>query len=69
MRIAGGNFRLIDRLFSQITRILKINNLHAITKDVEEAARKCLHRANASFMLHFDGIEVQYDLQEPANPI
>jgi hypothetical protein len=26
-------------------------------------------RANASFMLHFDEIEGQYDLQEPANPI
>ncbi|MBB6107677.1 AAA family ATPase [Mucilaginibacter lappiensis] len=42
MRVTGGNFRLIDRLFSQITRILKINKLQGITKEVVEAARKCL---------------------------
>ena len=42
IRITGGNFRLIDRMFSQIIRILKINKLKAITKEVVEAARKCL---------------------------
>jgi hypothetical protein len=39
VRFTAGNFRLIDRLFSQIIRIIKINNLRAINKDVVEAAR------------------------------
>lgn len=42
VRITAGNFRLIDRMFSQITRIIKINKLQAISKEVVEAARKCL---------------------------
>lgn len=42
VRITAGNFRLIDRLFSQITRILRINRLKTINKEVVEAARKCL---------------------------
>lgn len=42
IRITGGNFRLIERLFSQIKRILRINSMKNITKEVVEAARKCL---------------------------
>ncbi|CAD5902565.1 conserved hypothetical protein [Carnobacterium maltaromaticum] len=38
----NGNFRLIQRLFSQIERILKINNLTIITTEVVEAARDSL---------------------------
>lgn len=41
-RITNGNFRLIHRLFSQIKRIMKVNELTAITKEVIEAARDCL---------------------------
>jgi hypothetical protein len=41
-RITGGNFRLLHRLFVQITRILKINALSVITDDVVEAARSTL---------------------------
>jgi len=41
-RITGGNFRLLQRLFVQIARILKINDLSAITDDVVEAARRTL---------------------------
>lgn len=41
-RITRGNFRLIDRLFKQIKRVLKINELSTITEDVIEAARSTL---------------------------
>lgn len=42
VRITGGNFRLVQRLFSQIERILQINALHLVTKEVVEAARENL---------------------------
>jgi DNA transposition AAA+ family ATPase len=41
-RITGGNFRLLHRLFVQIERVLKINELTVITDDVVEAARSTL---------------------------
>jgi DNA transposition AAA+ family ATPase len=41
-RITAGNFRLIERLFSQIARVLEINRLHTITKEVVESARENL---------------------------
>ncbi|HMX93593.1 MAG TPA: AAA family ATPase [Nitrospira sp.] len=41
-RITGGNFRLLHRLFVQIDRILRINELNVITSDVVEAARSTL---------------------------
>ena len=37
-RLTGGNFRLIQRLFTQIARVLTINELTVITADVVEAA-------------------------------
>jgi len=39
-RISSGNFRLLHRLFSQIERILEINQLQIITKEVVETARE-----------------------------
>lgn len=41
-RITGGNFRLLHRLFVQIERILKINQLTFITDEVVSAARSTL---------------------------
>src|SRR6266851_1091412 len=34
IRITGGNFRLIHRLCTQIERLLQVNDLHLITKEV-----------------------------------
>jgi len=42
LRITGGNFRLIQRLFSQIERIVEINGLRSITPDAVDAARQSL---------------------------
>lgn len=42
VRITGGNFRLVHRLFVQVERILRINGLNAVTIDVVEAARSVL---------------------------
>jgi DNA transposition AAA+ family ATPase len=41
-RTTGGNFRLIQRLFTQIERILQINVMRTVTKEVVEAARESL---------------------------
>jgi DNA transposition AAA+ family ATPase len=41
-RITRGNFRLLERLFPQIARVLKINELDTITDDVIEAAASTL---------------------------
>jgi DNA transposition AAA+ family ATPase len=42
IRITSGNFRLLNRLLAQIQRVLQINHLSAVTKEVVEAARECL---------------------------
>lgn len=42
VRITSGNFRLIQRLFTQIERILQINELRTVTKEVVEAARESM---------------------------
>lgn len=41
-RTTRGNFRLLQRLFTQIERVLKINGLAVITSDVVDAARSTL---------------------------
>ena len=42
IRITGGNFRLLNRLLTQMERILEINGLPEATKAVVEAARESL---------------------------
>ncbi len=42
VRLTGGNFRLVQRLFSQIERVLQVNELRVVTKEVVEAARETL---------------------------
>ena len=41
-RITNGNFRLLQRLFTQIERILQINEIRTVTKEVVETAREGL---------------------------
>lgn len=41
-RITGGNFRLVGRLFTQIERIMEINQLTTLSAEVVEAAREGL---------------------------
>lgn len=41
-RITGGNFRLLRRLFAQIERVLRVNELTEITDDVVNAVRSIL---------------------------
>ena len=42
IRMTGGNFRLLNRLLTQIERILEINALDEVTKTVVETARESL---------------------------
>lgn len=41
-RITNGNFRLINRLLRQSIRVMQVNGLPFISKEVVEAARECL---------------------------
>jgi len=42
VRITAGNFRVTHRLLMQIERILEINHLQTVTKEVVEKARERL---------------------------
>jgi len=45
VRMTGGNFRLLHRLFVQIERILRLNELTVITEDVVELPIRSPRRA------------------------
>ena len=42
LRITDGNFRLLERLLTQIARVLEVNNLQRVTPAVVEVARESL---------------------------
>jgi DNA transposition AAA+ family ATPase len=42
IRITGGNFRLLHRLLTQIARLMEINALTRVTREVVDAARESL---------------------------
>jgi hypothetical protein len=42
IRVTGGNFRLLERLLTQVARILALNGLETVTREVVEAAREVL---------------------------
>jgi DNA transposition AAA+ family ATPase len=42
VRITGGNFRLLQRLMTQTARLIEINALSEVTREVVEAARETL---------------------------
>ena len=42
IRVTGGNFRLLNRLLTQIDRVLEINALCDVTKAAVEAASQSL---------------------------
>ena len=42
IRVTGGNFRLFHRLMTQIARLVEINALQTVTREVVEAARESL---------------------------
>src|SRR5690606_29424448 len=42
VRITGGNFRLLDRLLTQAGRVLALNGLETVTREVVETAREVL---------------------------
>jgi DNA transposition AAA+ family ATPase len=42
IRITGGNFRLLNRLLTQMERVLEVNALKHVSKAVVDAARESL---------------------------
>ncbi|MHA7279839.1 AAA family ATPase [Arthrobacter sp. MDT2-2] len=68
IRITGGNFRLVDRLLTQITRIQALNKLETLTPELVDAARevsssatnRCEKRATYRCDSHDPLLEAQF---------
>ncbi len=42
VRMTGGNFRLLNRLLTQIERVMQVNDTSTVTLEIAEAARDSL---------------------------
>ena len=42
IRMTGGNFRLLNRLLTQIERVVRINQAQNVSLDIVDAARESL---------------------------
>jgi hypothetical protein len=42
IRMTGGNFRPLDRLLTQIERVLKLNEAQTVSLEIVDAARESL---------------------------
>jgi hypothetical protein len=42
VRITGGNFRLVDRLLTQVRRLQTLNHLDTLTPEIVDTARETL---------------------------
>jgi DNA transposition AAA+ family ATPase len=42
VQVTKGNFRLLNRLLKQIERIMKVNMMNTLTKEIILSARECL---------------------------
>ena len=54
LRMTGGNFRLLQRLLTQIARIIAINGLQTVTPQVVDTARDTLVFLPDTFASHFE---------------
>lgn len=42
IRITRGNFRLLERIFAQMKRIMELNGIEKVSTEIVQAARDCL---------------------------
>jgi len=62
IRMSGGNFRLLTRLLTQVERILRVNQVEIVSKEIVTAARAVpgpttLILADEADRLHMNSLE------------